>query len=1601
MFILQRFKSLIFVGLCHFPLQNTEAFMKKKLFLLAGLLGLINFSIAQTVVYNEDFDGASISGSCTSRGGGTGFPVVTPVAPGAWCWNDTSVTSVSAPNSYHTETPLAFDTVVFETSAFSTVGNSFVLASFFHKALMFGSMRAEVYVSINNGTSWTKLNGSQYLGSSVNFGTLTYFNVTSYGNDASIWGTNAAPANATSAQWVKEEFNISSIAGGVNGFAQVKLRFVYKSNAGNTLPPASWNQFDGWYIDDVEVVAAPCEPIPPTVNFTLNPTPIPCYDNQPIGPLLNLTPRIGLDATDPSGIQSSLLVYSINGGAADTVVMNTTTPASRREYQFPVGVLAVGDTVDWYVLVRDNSCIGTVRRMPQASGTTYRFWEIPSLPNKCGTANCGSSPNIINTFPLTESFEGPTWVAGTGTGDVGNTHRGTFPTFPVNNWEVAPSTTASGFGWSIRQGGPAANNTGPSGDHTSGSGKFIYLETSQNASPPNSQLITPCIDLNGLNSCASMEFWYHKFGTSMGNLRIDIDTGENTPVWYTGYLNIPGQTQTSQSAPWSKGFIDLTPFIGRIIRVRFVGFRTGGNGDMAIDDIRIFEPDPIEMEMVSFDTPQNGFCSYTSTEDVTINVKNLGCLPISVIPVAFELNGTIFRDTIFGNLSSGDDTTFVFGPKANLSAFQTHTIRVFLEVPGDVNPNNNELGPRSIQHDPAISGYPYILDFYGPTASAGAGTPANPGNIGTTDWEILPPNNVAGNFSWYVYRGLTPTNNTGPFGGYQSNNYLYTESDNGATAPSSAVLLSECINLSSLTNPYLDYFYHFYGAQAGALVVQVKPENSNNFQAVGGAIVSSPQTDEFSRWELKHINLSAYQGQTVQMRIVAQLATGGNQADIAIDKIQIYNQIANDVGIIGINSPGTGVNTSVTAGPQIVIQNYGSATVTSIPLSVTLTPLCGGAPSTQTLTWTGSLAPGSIATFTIPTPPAYVIGANEVCVTTNLTGDINTFNNEFCQETTGFEDIQIPYFNDFESCDYDEDGFVVMGSPGGGKSYRLWDKKIGAGARSGTRSYKTNPSNTGSYRTSSVEALRLPRFIGFDTVMGTEIRFWHKFSFGSGDGGRVEYFTNGNWTPLGDAVPLPAYPNWYGNPVYGATQVPALADMPGFAGSSNGWILSSYPLGFMNNNTSPLSLRFFMGSNASGTDIGWEIDDVELYVPPQYSASPSDIRAVANLPFPGTNQLMVRIENTGARPLDSCNVTMWVDNIFLGSQKVVFTPPLARGRSRWDTIQAPWLNALSGGHNVCAYTENPSGRAQDDFTPDDSLCKNIVILDIINNVDSIGYCNDFETAGINDWLTLNYATYADGNTFWEKGTPSQSQINGAFSGPNAWMIDLNGNYRNRDSSALFSPVFRVDSTSRYSIEFMHAYKTERYHDGGTIDLSSDGGLTWEVVGNVQGNWFNTQFVTSLDVIKPGWTNISNGWKPASLVIQIPYNGPIIFRFRFGSDQGIQDEGWAIDDFCFRRTTAPLEYLVGLEESIPGLVSLGELYPNPADDYVNLDFNLLEPSEYTVKVYDLMGKQLFETSDFKERGAHTLQISTSEYARGMYMVVFEMEGQSLVKRLLVR
>ena len=655
---------------------------------------------AQTLLYSEDFDSLPINGSCTSLGGSTGFPFSTPVLPAQWCWNNVNTTFNSAPNSHHTETPLNSDTVIFETASFSTVGKDLVKLSFYHKCLLYGSMVGEIEVSNDNGATWHRAFGSQYQGQSTSFPTLAFFNVSSYPSDPAIWGTLNSPLPASSAQWMKEEFNISTIAGGANGYPNVKIRFVYRSIQGNTLPLSNWNQFDGWFIDDIEVVAY-CESTPPDIAFTSSANHGLMQLNPPQGGIVELNPKVRVVASDSSGIESSLFIYSLNNAADDTMIMTSfhnSPDFGYWSYQFPSGMLNVGDSVSYYMVVRDRTlCNYNVSRLPSNFGSRMAF-HIITPPIKCGTF-VPVYPILIDNFPWVEDFESNSWSSGTGNGDVGIAHRGVFADFPLGNWGVSPSQYAFGMGWSVRTGAHPTTQTGPMGDHTlGGQGTYIYMETSQSSHPFSTQLITPCLDLSTMNGCISFEFFYHKYGSTMGNLRVDVDTGTNFLSWWSNYSNFPGQTHANQLDPWEKGYVDLTPFAGKIVKLRLIGFYSGAFGDMALDDFHVFEPEPIDVELVSLKAPLDGNCPYSNAEDVVIRLRNRGCQTLNAVPVAFELNGVIFRDTVYGTFNTGDDTTYVLIPKADLSANQTHTVRVFAEMPGDLNTTNDTIGPRLIHH---------------------------------------------------------------------------------------------------------------------------------------------------------------------------------------------------------------------------------------------------------------------------------------------------------------------------------------------------------------------------------------------------------------------------------------------------------------------------------------------------------------------------------------------------------------------------------------------------------------------------------------------------------------------------------------------------------------------------------------------------------------------------------------------------------------------------------------------------------------------------------------------------------------------------------------
>ena len=164
---------------------------------------------------------------------------------------------------------------------------------------------------------------------------------------------------------------------------------------------------------------------------------------------------------------------------------------------------------------------------------------------------------VVNTYPYSESFEGSIggWMQGPGT------------------WTPGINTTAS-------------PDTGPF--KASDGNEYLYTESSVGEDPGvngTAILTSPCIDLS-TESQAFFSYDYHMFGANMGDLQVQVSTDMGT-TWTTE-SNFNGQAQNDETKPWRKDIIDLSPYIGSTLNIRFVGNTGAGfRSDMAIDNILI------------------------------------------------------------------------------------------------------------------------------------------------------------------------------------------------------------------------------------------------------------------------------------------------------------------------------------------------------------------------------------------------------------------------------------------------------------------------------------------------------------------------------------------------------------------------------------------------------------------------------------------------------------------------------------------------------------------------------------------------------------------------------------------------------------------------------------------------------------------------------------------------------------------------------------------------------------------------------------------------------------------------------------------------------
>ena len=161
---------------------------------------------------------------------------------------------------------------------------------------------------------------------------------------------------------------------------------------------------------------------------------------------------------------------------------------------------------------------------------------------------------------------------------------------------------------------------------------------------------------------------------------------------------------------------------------------------------------------------------------------------------------------------------------------------------------------------------------------------------------------------------------------------------------------------------------------------------------------------------------------------------------------------------------------------------------------------------------------------------------------------------------------------------------------------------------------------------------------------------------------------------------------------------------------------------------------------------------------------------------------------------------------------------------------------------------------------------------------------------------------------WELGSPLGQDCH---SGDNCWVTNLAGDYNDCESSELVSPTYDISGCSgTVELVFWHLYLLEDIgdygdiYDGGSVQMSGDGGSTWVDVfpsapyaGVVMGT-YDECGVDAEIAGHQGWSDdvVNDAWQEVTVeVSEALLTDEFRIRFLFGTDRGVTDEGWYIDD----------------------------------------------------------------------------------------------------------
>jgi len=418
----------------------------------------------------------------------------------------------------------------------------------------------------------------------------------------------------------------------------------------------------------------------------------------------------------------------------------------------------------------------------------------------------------------------------------------TFDSFPPTGW------TAEG-NW-------AGSNTSTAGG--------VAPEARHNWSPQingDFRLISPPLDTSGMTGLA-IEFT-HYFDHYTSSIYLKFETSSDGANWNTVWQVNASTNIGPEIVSQAVNTVDVG---SATMQIAFtVSGNTNNMDDWFIDDVMLFEAtNPPTCSVLNL--PVDGATDIGIFGDFTWDAA-FGAPSGYYLYLGTDGGGISDPTDVYNGFDVGNVLSFAFSGLA----FETTYYWSIVPYNGNGAASGCPIRSFTTLDDPTISVFPYFADF-----ELNGALP----NYWTQD--------INDEHDWTLIVGSTGSNGTGPNGDHTSGNgyYLYYETSTPVNQGDECHLLTNYFDLTGLSAPTLEFYYHMLGTGMGTFTVDILDVNSN----IWTDDIWSASGNQGDQWILANTGIGGY-GDLIQLRFRG-IDGSSYSSDMAFDDVTIYDNTA-------------------------------------------------------------------------------------------------------------------------------------------------------------------------------------------------------------------------------------------------------------------------------------------------------------------------------------------------------------------------------------------------------------------------------------------------------------------------------------------------------------------------------------------------------------------------------------------------------------------------------------------------------------------------------------------------------------------------------------